>query len=96
MRLAIFESLVETGDIDRTQLEGTLLLHGSPESLRHVLVEGEFVKRDGEVQGARASSEALSATSEHIWQALEALGGPAAALAAGHEVLAAIRGGDAD
>ena len=77
---------------DRTQLEGTLLLHGTPENLRHVLVEGEFIKRDGEVQGARASSEALAATSDHVWSALDELGGPAAALAAGHEVLAAIRG----
>lgn len=77
---------------DRTQLEGTLLLHGTSENLRHVLVDGEFVKRDGEVRNARSASDALAATSEHIWKALDELGGPAGALAAGHEVLAAIRG----
>ncbi len=78
---------------DRSNPEGTLLLHAGPQCLSTVLVEGEFVKRDFKVAGSDAASRILEQTSAHIYAELERLGGPKAALALGHERMASVLGG---
>ncbi len=77
---------------DPSQPEAALILHGNPEALRHVLVDGKFVKRDGVVEGAESASRQLAETSEHIFGELERLGGTPGILAAGYEVFAGLGG----
>lgn len=72
----------------RASPEAALLLHGGPESVATVLVNGEVRKRDGQLAGAERASRLLERSSERLQRELQDLGGTRAVIEAG---LAALR-----
>lgn len=69
--------------IDRRAPEKALMLHAGPDSLAHVLVDGEFRKRDFEVVGAAAARNAMLGSSDRIFARINDAGGAEGLVAQG-------------
>lgn len=73
----------------RSSPEAALLLHGGPESVATVLVDGAVVKRDGRLPGAERACRLLERSSDRLQEEIERRGGTRAVIESGLTALAA-------